>query len=119
MSGAAPEIKAQLDNILGHVKEQKAQVEAIKTSQGTFSAEFAAAVEQLNTLQKQADAIDIKLADKSANGNGDDTVENFLREYAPLQDWLKSHRGVITIPLKGKHSYSNAKQRSTPARSAA
>jgi len=80
------ELEAKLGEILTQLKEQKAAAEAEQKKFGTMLTETA---EKLTALQKQADALDVKLAEKHAASEPDETVVDALKKNDGLVQFIK------------------------------
>ncbi len=108
---AAAELKGQLEAILTQVKEQKATAADEQKKFGTMLDETN---NKLTALQKQADAIDAKLAEHhAATVNQGTTLEQELKEDARVQDWLKNHRGTLNLEIAPKHMVELLEQKTT------
>lgn len=107
------QLETQLGEILVIVKDQKTQSDEIKKQHGEFSAEFKRAIEKLDAIQHQADALDVKLAERHAAAAPGVTLNETLQNDAKLQDWLKNHRGTCIIEIDGKHIAELLEQKTT------
>lgn len=97
------ETKEQLEQILAHAKEQKAAVDDIKRQYGELSAEFQTAIGKLDAIQKQADAIDIKMAERNAQADPGKSGMQELEENEELKRWCHDkpvRELVITLNAK-------------------
>lgn len=93
------ELKVQLEQVLSQLKENKSLAEKQQVDYGAMKTEL---LEKIQSLQSQADALDVKLAERHASNQSHDRFEDSLREDSKLQDWLKNHRGVCNIEIGAK-----------------
>lgn len=94
-----PEIETHLKTILGELKEGKAQAVEQEKKFGTITEGLKS---QLEALQKQADALDVKLAERHAASQPEETPHEFFEKHEGLQKLMKDKSGncVIHIPAK-------------------
>jgi HK97 family phage major capsid protein len=94
------EIKDQLTEILGQLKEQKSIAAEQEKKYGTMNEDLKS---KLEALQKQADALDVKLAERHAATVPDEPVKKFLEQHEPLQKLMRDKSGNCVIHFEGKH----------------
>ena len=85
-----------LETELKEIKSQiVGKIEALKTAHGAEAAELK---KQIADVQKQADAIDAKLADRIGGGGGDsETVRTILEKNDGVERLLHDRKGVAVI----------------------
>lgn len=93
------QLESQLGEILTQIKESKAAAVAQEQKYGTMLSETKT---QLEALQKQADAIDSKLAERSAAGKPEATFEEELKENSRVQNFVRKETNKATFELNAK-----------------
>lgn len=94
------ETKEQLEQILAKITEVKTAAVEQEKKFGTMLTETA---DKLTALQKQADALDVKLAERHAQAEPGKSVVETLSENEGLQRWMKDrpiHSFILTLDSK-------------------
>jgi HK97 family phage major capsid protein len=91
------DLELKLGEILTQIKESKAAAEAEQKKFGTMLTETA---EKLSALQKQADAIDVKLAERHAAAEPDDDVLKVLSENEGLKKYMQDRPSSSSFILE-------------------
>lgn len=105
------EIKEQLEQVLAQLKENKAKAVEQEQKFGTMLTETK---EKLEGLQRQADALDVKLAERHAAAQPDKSVIETIAENDGLQRWMKDrpiHSFILT--LNGKQARELMERKTT------
>jgi HK97 family phage major capsid protein len=98
-----PEIKdltGRLDTLLTQMKEAKAAGAEQEKKYGTM---LTSQAESITAIQKQLDAIDVKLAENHAAAAPKETVFETLSKHEPLQKWMKDrplHSCIVELTGK-------------------
>jgi HK97 family phage major capsid protein len=93
------DLNAQLETLQKELKSYHEKAAAQQAANGTMSAELTA---QITAVQKQVDAIDLKLADRIINGSPEKSLADTLNENEDVQRLLRDHKGNIVINLDAK-----------------
>lgn len=94
------ELQGKLDHLLEQFKEVKAKGVEFEQKYGSLPANMA---DQLTTIQKQVDAIDVKLAERHAQQEPGKSVFQTLTENEGLQRWMKDrpvHSFILSLDAK-------------------
>lgn len=94
------EIKDQLEQILAQLKEQKSAAAEQESKFGTILEETKS---KLTALQSQADALDVKLAERHAAAQPAETLTQYLEKHDGLQRLMKDKSGNCVIKLGPAH----------------
>lgn len=94
------EIKSQMDGLQKDLKEflEKAKEQQEKT--GTITTELKT---QIETLQKQVDAIDQKMTARLVSTEPDESVEDYLKKHEGVQKIIRDKSGNCVIEFNFKH----------------
>lgn len=95
------ELKDQLEQILVQIKDMKSKGEQEQAKFGTLLSETK---EQLVALQKQADALDVKLAERHAASTPEESLEETLKKNDDLASFMRKKAGNVVIEISGKHA---------------
>jgi HK97 family phage major capsid protein len=107
---ATTEIKGQLDTILLQIKENRKVAEDEQKKFGTMLEETKT---KLEGLQKQADALDIKLAERHAAAAPDESLEQFLQKDDGLKRIMRDKSGTHVITFDAKQTQKLFERKTT------
>lgn len=95
------EIEGKLESVLAQLKENKAAALEQETKFGTLSVELKTKIE---ALQKQADALDVKLAERHSAAQPDETLSETLEKNESLKRFMKDRAGSVVLEINPKHT---------------
>lgn len=95
------ELENKLGEILGQIKESKAAAEVEQKKFGTMLEETKA---KLDSLQKQYDALDIKLAERHAASQPEKTIAQSLEENDEVKAFLAKKSKSVIIEFTAKQT---------------
>jgi HK97 family phage major capsid protein len=111
MAVETKELETQLTVLQTDLKGYFAKAEEQKTQFGSVTGELKT---KIDAVQKQLDAIDVKMAAAQASQPGDvDTFEKEFKENESLQRVMKDKRGLASIHLTGKSAQQMYEQKTT------
>ena len=93
------ETKEQFEAIIKSLGEMKAKAEEQQKATGTITTELAT---KIDALQKQADALDVKLAERHAASQPDEPLEASLAKDEGLQRLIRDKSGNCVLNLNSK-----------------
>jgi HK97 family phage major capsid protein len=96
-------LEAKLGEILTQIKDHKAKCDE-------RDAKF---IEKLDALQKQADALDIKIAERHTAVPETKSLEDTLKEDKNLTHFLDVKQGTVKFTISGKHYQNWLEQKTT------
>lgn len=95
------ELKDQLTALQAEQKTYFEKAAAEEKARGTVLEETKT---KIDALQKQVDAIDIKLAERHAQGQAEETLQEVLSKDESIAKIMRDKRGTAAIVLKGRHA---------------
>jgi HK97 family phage major capsid protein len=95
------ELEKQLSDLKGELKTYFDKAAEQQKASGTMSEELKG---KIDTLQKQVDAIDVKMAEKHVASQPEQTLGDFLQKHEGLQRLLKDKSGNCVIHIPGKQA---------------
>ncbi len=108
------ELEIKLGEILTQIKESKAAAEIEQKKFGTMLAETAS---KLDALQKQADALDVKLAERHNSGPEHKSLIDTISEDENIKRLLHNKQGSANFTISGKHYQDWLERKTTIGRS--
>jgi HK97 family phage major capsid protein len=109
------ELKTALDGILAKMSEAKTIEDAERKK---FGETLASTQETIVSLQRQLDAIDVKITEQRANEPQVKSLEEEFKENAGLQQLLTTKTGSAKIVIAGKHFLNWLERKTTIDRAA-
>ena len=93
------ELKEQLEQLQKELKGYHEKATEQQAATGTMTAELAT---KMSEIQKQVDAIDLKMAERHIAGSSQKSLADTLGENEDVQRLLRDHKGNIIINLDAK-----------------
>jgi HK97 family phage major capsid protein len=109
------ELKDQLEALKTELKGYFEKAAEQQKAQGTVTEELKS---KIDALQKQADALDVKLAERHAAAQPEETLEESLKKNDDLAGFMRKKSGNVVIEISAKHA-SQIMERKTTIDSAA
>jgi HK97 family phage major capsid protein len=95
------------------ISEQKTFVTKAKEEFASLGSVTQATKECLDKLQKQVDALDVKLADRHVGESQEESLEEMLRKDEGVTRLLKSRSGHAAVTISGKHARNLIERKTT------